>query len=119
MPELMWYADDGPREAGAGLLSAGTGDGEGEKSSDTNGVTLKAAWAFSILGVQGGKVDSKKDSRLRVVRLGRGLHRKALLVKSLQQQQSLSVTVRPGACSRHCYSAGSGAELVIQSLNEV
>lgn len=53
--------------------------------------------------MQGGKAESKKDAGLRVLMLGRGLHRAALLVKSLQQQHQLHVNIRGQTFNKRCY----------------
>ena len=66
---------------------------------------LKFAWAKAIFGVQRGKIESEEDAGLRVVMFGRGLHRAALLVKSLQQQHQMSVDVRHNTCNKRCYLA--------------
>ena len=60
--------------------------------------------------MQGGKAESEEDAGVRVVMLGTGLHRAALLVKSLQQHQ-LHVNIRGQACNKRCYFAETNTGL--------
>lgn len=51
-----------------------------------------------MLALQGGKVEAEKDAGLRVVMLGRGLHRAALWLRSLQHHQTCGFGLNADIC---------------------